>query len=844
MGEVYRARDSKLNRDIAIKVLPAVFARDTERVARFTREAQVLASLNHPNIAAIYGLEDAAGDVALALEFVDGEDLSQRLARGAIPMDEALAIARQIADGLEAAHDKGIVHRDLKPANIKVTGEGVVKILDFGLAKAMSAPDGADATAMANSPTFTGVGAMTLQGVILGTAAYMAPEQARGATVDKRADMWAFGVVLMEMLTGKPLFGGDTISDVLAAVLTREVDWSTLPAATPAPIRRLLRRCIEKDRKRRLADAGSARLELDDARMSAGEGARDASGSSATWVRTALRVALPSVVVTALVVGALALSLKRAAPGSSERLTLTIVPPPGIRMIPVASMGSTPHLSPDGSAVLFWTQGPEALYVRRLDSLDVIKVPGSDRVANEPFWHGSSRITFPAVAGATRQLRDVLLPDGAPNELMTYSANVRGGGWSDEGKVFVGGNMLTPGAGGVGTPAKNADGFLYPEFIHGTGYFLAWRTDERGVGEVCLNTMSGGVQTAMVPLFKNATAARYTPSGGGRVLFVKDDILYAQRLNLVTRAVEGEPELMVRGVASQPVLARADFSVADNGTIAWRPGRAGMAQATAFDRQGREAGVSGPAAAIDSVYVSLGDESRLLVTGEAAWLVRVGDAGRAALPADVDWEFWTADGRRVVGRRADTLVSRGADGGPVEPVGTIAAGVGRLWAISPDGKFALGRVAGRTAWAAVTGMASPGSWAPLTDIDENQVDASFSPDGRFVLYAADTGIYVQPFPGPGRRQLVDKKGIDPVWRGDGKEIAYVQGDAVWSAAVSTSGGTLTLGTPQRLFAGLRRAPASVAQSQSLAVSRDGTRFYFVQGVEQPAGDLIHVMIKR
>jgi Tol biopolymer transport system component len=214
------------------------------------------------------------------------------------------------------------------------------------------------------------------------------------------------------------------------------------------------------------------------------------------------------------------------------------------------------------------------------------------------------------------------------------------------------------------------------------------------------------------------------------------------------------------------------------------------------------------------------------------------------LPADVDWEFWTADGRRVVGRRADTLVSRGADGGPVEPVGTIAAGVGRLWAISPDGKFALGRVAGRTAWAAVTGMASPGSWAPLTDIDENQVDASFSPDGRFVLYAADTGIYVQPFPGPGRRQLVDKKGIDPVWRGDGKEIAYVQGDAVWSAAVSTSGGTLTLGTPQRLFAGLRRAPASVAQSQSLAVSRDGTRLYFVQGVEQPAGDLIHVMIKR
>jgi eukaryotic-like serine/threonine-protein kinase len=265
MGQVYRGTDTTLGRQVAIKILPDAFAQDPERLGRFEREAKTLASLNHPHIAAIYGFEKSAGVYALVMELVEGEDLSQRIAGSAIPIDEALPIARQIAEALEAAHEQGIVHRDLKPANIKLRADGTVKVLDFGLAKAITGSAGSAGSAgLENSPTFTSPAALTIGGMILGTAAYMAPEQARGKVVDKRADIWAFGVVLYEMLTGKTAFAGDTVSDVLAAVLTREPDWTALPATTPASISRLLSRCLEKDPKRRLRDIGDARLEIDE----------------------------------------------------------------------------------------------------------------------------------------------------------------------------------------------------------------------------------------------------------------------------------------------------------------------------------------------------------------------------------------------------------------------------------------------------------------------------------------------------------------------------------------------------------------------------------------------------
>jgi hypothetical protein len=848
MGEVYRATDTKLNRTVAIKVLLPAVAGDADRLARFRREAQVLASLNHPNIAAIYGLEEADGAVALALEFVDGEDLAERLKRGALPINDALAIARQIAEGLEAAHEKGIVHRDLKPANVKITSDGVVKLLDFGLAKALAA-DTSSATLLANSPTMTSPVGMTAHGMILGTAAYMSPEQARGAPADRRADLWAFGVVLTEMLTGACPFAGEAVTDVLAAVLTREVDGAALPPATPAPIRRLLRRCLEKDRKRRLADAASARLDIDDALSGASEEQTDVRPVTPApgWQWVASRTVVPAAAVAALVVGGLGWFAQQRAAAVPEPVTLTIVPPPDVKIAPVGTMASPPLLSPDGSAVLF--RSVSALYVRRLDSLEVRKVPGSEAFSNEPFWHGSSRVTYPTSAGSARELVEVRLPDGAPDPIMKFSGNVRGGSWSDSGTVILGGiQPLTVGTSGAGTEIKTANGqaahLFYPEFLPGTEDLLALCVKPDADSDVCLAALNRGTITRTTILFKNATAAHFTSSGGSRVLFVKNDNLYAQRLNLTARAVEGEPELLVKGVASQPSLFRADFSVAANGTIAWRPGQTALSQVTIFDRHGERVGVAGPAGSIDSVFLSPTDDTQLIVAeSPSPWLIGVGDRGRAMLSRDTEWFGWTTDGRRLLGTRQHSLVARDADsGGKTEVIGSLPPEITTVWALSPDARFLLGQLDGRVAWARVTETGTASAWTPVAETDESQQDASFSPDGRYALYQSGRSVYAQPIPGPSKRLLVADEGADPVWRGDGKEIAFVRGDSVWAVAVSASGGTLTFGGSTQLFGGHRRAFSSVAQSQGLAVSRDGSRFFLAEGVEQPDSGVIHVMM--
>ena len=766
-----------------------------------------------------------------------------------MPLDEALTIARQILDGLEAAHEQGIVHRDLKPANIKITKNGVVKLLDFGLAKALDIEASSPSTHLANSPTMTRAMGMTTHGIILGTAAYMSPEQARGIPVDRRADLWAFGVVLTEMLTGACPFGGDTVSDVLASVLTRDVEWSGLPTATPAPVRRLLRRCLEKDRKRRLADAASARLDIDDAmsgRPDEQATVARVAGPARQWSWMASRVVLPTAAVTALVVGGLGWWRARDAAVIAQSVTLTIVPPPDRQLVPVGAMGSPPLLSPDGSAVLFRTAS--AMYVRRLDSLDVLKVPGAEAFANEPFWHGSTRVTYPATVASGRQLLDVRLPDGAPELVMSYSSNVRGGGWSESGRVILGGwGALTVRAGTESVDVKMPDGqpaeLLYPEFLPGTEDVLAVCDKPDDERDVCIATLCEATVTSLKTLFKNVTAARFTPFGGGRLLFVKNDNLYAQRMNLTARAVEGEAQLLVSGVGSQPALRRADFSVANNGTIAWRPGKAALAQLTILDRQGAALGVVGPVGSIDSVYLSPADPSQLLATEDSSdWLLRVGDSGRAPLPRDAHLHTWTADGR-LLGLRNDTLVTRVADGRtPIEVIGKLPPEVRAVSAFSPDGERVIGRIGLRASWARVADLANLNAWTPLIDMEEQQVDVSFSPDARFVLYQSDNDVYVQPVSGQGRRQLIAKDGRDPVWRGDGKEIAFIRFDdgGVWSVAVSSSGGRPTFGVPTRLFGGIRRAANNVALSQSLAVSRDGSRFFVVQGVAQPESGVIHV----
>jgi tRNA A-37 threonylcarbamoyl transferase component Bud32 len=430
MGEVYQAQDTKLGRDVAIKVLPEQFARDPERLARFQREAKMLAALNHPNIATIHGLEQSGSTHYLVMELVEGPTLAQRILNGAIPLDEALPIARQVADAVEYAHDKNVIHRDLKPANIKVTPEGTVKVLDFGLAKAMSS-EIAEAD-MANSPTLSM--AATRAGVILGTAAYMSPEQAKGKTVDRRADVWAFGAVLYEMLTGKQAFHGEDITDVLAAVVMKEPAFDALPAKTPASMRTLLRRCLDKNIKRRLMHIGEARILIEDVISGATAATVDAvaAPTSAGRARSRERMAWAGVLAVALV--ALAIVHFRAAPpAAAPQMRTEIVTPSGSDPISFA-------LSPDGRQIAFVASGDEQsrLWVRRLDVTDAQPLAGSEG-ASYPFWSPDSRSVAFFDDG---QLKRMDIAGGSPQTLADAPGG-RGGTWSPDGTI-----LFAPGTGG------------------------------------------------------------------------------------------------------------------------------------------------------------------------------------------------------------------------------------------------------------------------------------------------------------------------------------------------------------------------------------------------------------
>ena len=431
MGQVYRAHDTKLNRDVALKILRNAFAADGDRLGRFRREAQVLASLNHPNIAHIYGFEDSGNTHALVLELVDGPTLADRVAKGPISLAEALPIAKQITDALEAAHEQGIIHRDLKPANIKVRDDGTVKVLDFGLAKALDSA-GASSLSATMSPTISLHA--TQAGIILGTAAYMSPEQTAGKPLDKRSDIWAFGVVLWEMLTGTNPFGGETISHTLAFVMTKEPDWNELPADSPAPIRRLLRRALEKDRKRRLPDAGSARLEIDDALATptAKTSAASSPGAVATS-RAAWRVALPWALAAVFGTGfAVALAMwepwRRAEAGVAVRLTADVGADTSLG-VSGASVGAL-ALSPDGKLLAFSAQtstDTSQLYIRRLDQLRATALAGTED-ARSPFFSPDGQwIGF--FAGTN--LKKVSITGGAAITICAAGAG-RGATWGDD----------------------------------------------------------------------------------------------------------------------------------------------------------------------------------------------------------------------------------------------------------------------------------------------------------------------------------------------------------------------------------------------------------------------------
>ena len=814
MGEVWRARDTRLSREVALKVLPESLSRDRDRLSRFEREAQVLASLNHPNIAAIYGVEETSGATALVLELVEGPTLDERIAQGRLPAEEAVTIARQIAEALEFAHERGVVHRDLKPANVKLSPDGRVKVLDFGLAKAMAA-DGATRSDSAISPTITSLG--TIAGVVLGTAAYMAPEQARGTNVDRRADIWSFGAVFWEMLTGKRAFEGDTVSDTLASVLRAPIEWNELPKATPRGVVRLIERCLERDPKKRLRDIGEARIALEtlgvepevEVAATAPASRRSVFGSVA-WAAAAVVIALSAVAIAGF--------LRKPAP---VRPVLRFQIATDAKL---ASM-SWPRISPDGKTIAFLgrdTGGKTSIWVRPLDAFAPYPLTDTEG-ASRPFWSPDSR--YVAFFIGRRQLKKAPVA-GGPAQLISEAEGGADGAWGASGEILFDGRATdairrAAASGGTASQETKPDaskgeaGHAWPFFLPDGRHFLFLAMTKRAGDKASLHVASLD-EPGSKALTPSDSRAEYA---NGYLLYVLQGTLVAHRFDPKKMEVSGEPIPLVEHI-SVDVNDTASFSVSTNGTLAFMQGEAATTSELLWlDRTGREIGKIGePGPYFD---VALSPDGTRLAYGFAeksgAQDIWVRDLKRDVAsrltfsPRNDIWPVWSPDGRRIVfatdrdGHFA--LMVRDANGtGTEQPVyGADDAEVGASdW--SRDGRrLAIGVLPASRRWDIKTlsmdGTVKPSDYL-VTDASEQ--NASFSPDGRFVAYMSNESgtseVYVQTFPvGGGKWQISTGGGFQPRWRADGKELFFLSPDDTLQAVPVSIGATFEPGIPKALF---------------------------------------------
>ena len=722
MGEVYRARDTRLGRDVAIKLLPAEVAQDPERLARFRREAHLLASLNHPHIAAVHGLEELDGKLLLVLELVEGENLAERLKRGAIPLEEALDSARQIAEALEEAHEKGIVHRDLKPANIKLTPDGKVKVLDFGLAKAYAGEAAAKASDTSHSPTLTRAGSES--GVILGTAAYMSPEQARGKPVDKRADIWAFGVVLFEMLTGKRLFHGETTSDTLAAVLKTDPDWNLLPADTPQRIRELLRRCLTRDPRERLHDIADARIEIE------GSPAEAHPAPKTQSARLRPRFGLAFFIAGALAAsGALYLAGRKpaSAPWFAKRLSVDL--PPSFQLVGESFEDRTIALSPDGRTIAFvGSANPSQdfrIYLRHLDALDAVPVPGAPGSWDPFFSPDGEWLGF--YSHTERKLKKVRIAGGDPVTLCD-AYETRGGSWSEDGTIVFAqllseGLLRVPSGGGtpepVAKPWSLPGSARWPQVLPGGraavfGIAGKGTQEDQSIGVVSLAT--GESKT----LIRGAVHPRYSASG--HLLYAQGHTVFAALFDAQRLELKGQGAPVIDGVWTEPrSVDVAYFDVSRTGALIYVPAASpDDRRLVVLDRDGQSQPLTKAARAYASPTLSP-DGRRLAVAIEGPatdlWLGDLERDAWAPLTSDGDSRVprWYRDGKRIA------FSSRGPDR-PFD-----------LYSISVDGGAPELLRRGR------------GVNLPLT----------FSPDGRVLVFAersAETGFDIWALPLQGERE--------------------------------------------------------------------------------------------
>jgi eukaryotic-like serine/threonine-protein kinase len=866
MGEVYRARDGKLGRDVALKVLPEAFARDAERMSRFQREAKVLASLNHPNIATIHGLEDSAGAHALVMELVEGLTLADRIKQGPIPTDEALKIAKQICEALEYAHERGIVHRDLKPANVKVTNDDAVKVLDFGLAKAIEGdPSSID---ISSSPTMSRMA--TMQGVLLGTAAYMSPEQAKAKSVDRRADIWAFGCVVYEMLTGKRAFDGETVTDTLAAVIKEEPDWSQLPAATSARVRVLLRRCLQKDSKQRLRDIGEARIAIDEVLSGSPDTVSAAAPepSSATgaapapplW-RRVLPWAIAALVFIAL--APIALVHFREKPPAAPEPTRFQIPLPD-----KTTLSSTAEfsMSPDGRQLAFGavgTDGTERIWVRSLDSLEARPLSGSESDFLPPLiWSPDSQYIAFQAGG---KLKKIAISGGPAQTLCDFSAVAVGGSWNRDGVIIfgdsVGGVMRISANGGVASPltvldpSRKESRHLHPLFLPDGRHFIYLRVSggsaHSGVYVGSLDAKPE--EQSSKQLLATDFGAAYVPSADpnvGELLFLRDGTLFAQPFDARRLELIGDPVIVAEQIGA--FSNDGHFSASTTGVLVYRVASIGQgAQLTWLDRAGKVLGASGEPGNYQYVELSP-DGTRAAVTkvtpeasNAALWLVDLqrGTNMRFTFGPSIALRgIWSPDGNRVLfasySNGVPDLYQKPASGAEDEQL-VLKSDEGKYptsW--SRDGRFLL-------YYSQDAKTRKVGLWVlplegdkkpfPFLATESDNYDGKFSPDGHWVAYTSDESgraeIYVRTFSPDARAAGSDtggkwlistEGGSESRWRGDGKELCYLAPNGNLMAVEISTAPTFRAGVPKVLF----HMPPGSTVSSSWDVTADGKRFLF------------------
>ena len=820
MGEVYRAHDTRLGRDVAIKVLPASFASDPERTARFRREAQLLAALNHPAIAAIHGLEESGATQFLVLELVEGGTLADRLTRRALPIDEAIQIARQIADALGAAHDKGIIHRDLKPANIALTANDQVKVLDFGLAKAMDQGSGIGdqgSGPLVDSPTFTSPAAMTQAGMILGTAAYMSPEQAKGRLADKRSDVWSFGCVLYEMLTGRTAFPGEDVLDTLTAVMRSEPDWSALPPGTPAHLRTLLERCLKKDRKDRVADIAVAQFLLSE-QSASGDTGTVGPPAAPPPPRWRLAAGAAAIALVALAVGG-AVGWQFAPAATSMVAHLSFPLPEGQQLSRPGHQFVA--ISPDGTQIVYVADG--RLYIRPIAEATARAIPGTNTGAEHPaFSPDGTSIVFSSRAEAV--LKRIALTGGAPVTICPAGA-VLGLSWAHDGSILFAQEQGTRGVLRVsadgGTPAvvidvkgrEQAHGpQLLPDGEHvlftlatGTG---ASRWDN---AQIVVQSLKSGARKTLVT---GGTDGRYLVSG--HLVYGLGGVLLAVAFDHRSLALTGGPIAVIEGVRSSGSISGSmQFSVSDTGSLVYLPGRVGAAgnplELAFADRTGRVERLTLPAnsyaaprASPDGTSLALGiDDGKVSdiwiyeLSGGSA-IRRLSSGGHNERP------IWSADSKQVAyqsDRDGDEgLFWQPADGSAVaERLTRPEAGTTHApesW--SPDGAHMLFSATTGSNTSLWTLSLADRKVAPFGAVQSTEpTNAVFSRDGRWVAYSSTEGgrrIQVQPFPATGAKYEVSADSMYPQWSADGSELLWGGSGQLHAVRVKTQPG-FSVGNP-------------------------------------------------